>query len=213
MNKARRLFTLVAILTMMAACSQAVTAPESAAPSPSPVLATPAPSATTIPTAAITSAPSASPDTAFVLAPDGIGPYTVSAKLPDLEAQGLVANVAPSFNCDETWQHADATGRYAGLLTATFYLGELIDVHTDSAELTTPDGAHVGMPLTELQVVYGSRGTLITGVSGNQALSVRADDTSLGIVFFLDATNTKVRAISAGGVERLEQAVVNGEGC
>ena len=106
-----------------------------------------------------------------------------------------------------------ATGRYAGQLTVTFYLGRLIDMHTDSTDLVTPSGARVGMPLTELQSIYGSRGTLIKGTSGNQAFSVRVPDTALGIVFYLDETNTKAVSMGAGGVQRLEIAAVVGEGC
>ena len=68
------------------------------------------------------------------------------------------------------------------------------------------------MPLTELQRIYGERGTLITGVSANQAFSVHVPD-GLGIVFFLDATNTKVWSMSAGEVEWLDSAAVVGEGC
>jgi hypothetical protein len=74
------------------------------------------------------------------------------------------------------------------------------------------------MSLAELQDIYGSQGTLITGmddspISENQALSVRVPETDLGIVFFLDETNAKADSMSAGKVERLEQMAVFGEGC
>jgi hypothetical protein len=212
----RSLVALVVILSSVAACSQAATPSQSPAASslqPSPAATAP-PSAVPSPSAAGTPAPSASADDkAMVLTSDGIGPYAVGAELSTLEAQGLVANLTPSFNCDDTWQHGDATGTYAGAITLTFEDGTLIDLHTDSPTVVTSDGARVGMQLTELQAVYGSRGTLITGASGNQALSVRAADTTRGTVFYLDSTNTNVLGISAGGVERLEQSAVVGEGC
>jgi hypothetical protein len=69
------------------------------------------------------------------------------------------------------------------------------------------------MTLAELRRVYGSRGKLITGVSGNTAYSVRVAGTVLGIVFYFDGENQRVAAIAAGGVERLEQAAIVGEGC
>ena len=125
----------------------------------------------------------------------------------------MVSNVEPSFHCDDEWQHAQATGRYAEDLYLSFHLGRLIDVQTASDEFVTPSGASVGMPLTALQRIYGKRGTLITGASANQAFSVHVPDTALGIVFFLDESNTSVRSMSAGQVERLDIAAVVGEGC
>jgi hypothetical protein len=148
-----------------------------------------------------------------VLAANGIGPYVIGARLSELQSRADVTNIEPSFNCDDEWQAAEATGRYAGQLIVTFYRGRMIDLHTNSTELVTPSGARVGMPLTELQSIYGSRGTLITGTSGNQAFSVRVPDSALGIVFYLDETNAKARSMSAGGVQRLEQMAVVGEGC
>lgn len=226
MNRPSRLFAplvLLAIATSIAACSvgspEAVASP-TVARSPSASL-TPAPTATSSPMASPAETPSPAeptPDVATVLAADGLGPYVVGASLSDLESRALVANIEPSFHCDDSWQGAEATGRYAGELSVTFYLGRLIDVHTDSTELITPSGARVGMTLTELQTIYGNRGTLIKGmsdspISENQALSVRVPDTDLGIVFFLDETNARADSMSAGKVERLEQMAEFGEGC
>lgn len=228
MNRSRRLVALVALATAIAACSvgslgDVPTAPQTAVPSlaqdsPNP---SPSPSETaTVPLASPTSSSTETPsptkpatDPATVLAADGIGPYVIGARLSDLQSRSLVMNIERSFACDASWQHAGATGRYAGQLTVTFYLGRLIDMDTNSTELVTPSGARVGMPLTELQSLYGSRGTLITGTSGNQAFSVRVPDTALGIVFYLDETNRKAQSMSAGGVQRLEIAAVVGEGC
>lgn len=225
MNRPSRLLALLAIATAIAACSvgslgevpgASPTATPSATPTSSPSLP-PAPSPT--PSPVNTPSPAEpTPDPATVLAANGIGPYVVGASLADLQSRALITNVEASFHCDASWQGAEATGQYAGQLTITFYLGRLIDVHTSSSELSTPSGARVGMSLTELQSIYGSGGTLITGmsdspISENQALSVRVPDTELGIVFFLDETNAKADSMSAGKVERLEQMAVFGEGC
>jgi hypothetical protein len=225
MNRSIRLIALVTLATSIAACSQAA---GSVGDAPTPA-ATVAPSATSVPSASPSASPVATPspipspvatpsptepatDPASVLAADGIGPYVVGARLSALESQGLVTNVEPSFHCDDEWQGAQATGRYAGQLSLSFYLGRLIDVHTASSGLVTPSGATVGMRMTELQRIYGERGTVITGVSANQAFSVHVPD-GLGIVFFLDSTNTTVWSMSAGEVERLDIAAVVGEGC
>jgi hypothetical protein len=69
------------------------------------------------------------------------------------------------------------------------------------------------MLLTDLQSIYASRGTLITGTLGNKAYSVRVPASGLGIVFYLDPTNTKVAAMSGGDAQALEDAARNGEGC
>jgi hypothetical protein len=228
MDRSCRLFALVALVTAISACSvgagslgDVASAPHSAAPSLAQNRLDPSPSErATVPSASPTSNHIGTPspqepatDPATVLAANGIGPYAIGAKLSELQSRALVTNVEPSFHCDDTWQGAEATGRYAGQLTVTFHLGRLIDLHTNSTEFVTPSGARVGMPLTELQSIYGSRGTLITGTSGNQAFSVHVPDTALGIVFYLDEKNTKALSMSAGRVERLEQAAVVGEGC
>lgn len=228
MDRSCRLVALVALVTAISACSvgagslgDGASAPQTALPSLAQNSPDPSPSETpTVPSASATSNPVGTPsptepaaDPATVLAANGISPYVVGAKLSELQSQALVTNLEPSFHCDDTWQGAEPTGRYAGQLTVTFHLGRLIDLHTNSTEFVTPSGARVGMPLTELQSIYGSRGTLITGTSGNQAFSVHVPDTALGIVFYLDETNTKALSMSAGGFEQLEQAAVVGEGC
>ena len=76
----------------------------------------------------------------------------------------------------------------------------------------TPSGARVGMTLAQLQAVYGSRGTLITGTLGNKAYIVRVLGSGLGIVFYLDATNTRVAAMSGGEATPLEDAARVGRG-
>jgi hypothetical protein len=213
MNRPGRLFALIVIAIATAACSAAnPAAPLTANPTLGPSL-TPAPTATATPSPTDTpSSAEPTPDPA-VLTADGIGSYVVGATLSDLQSRGLVANVASSVNCDASWQDAQATGRYAEQLTVNFHLGRVTDVATSSTELVTPSGARVGMSLTELQAIYGSSGTLIKGINGNQALSVRVPNTTLGIVFYLDETNTKAVSMSAGEVERLEQAAEFGEGC
>jgi hypothetical protein len=224
MNRSRPLFALVVLATVIAACSPGegshgvvATALQTAVPS----LGENSPDPKTVPSASPASSPIGTPsptesatDLATVLAADGIGPYVIGARLSELQSQDLVTNIGPSFHCDDSWQHAEATGYYADELNLTFYLGRLTDIGTNSTELVTPSGARVGMPLTELQSIYGSRGTLITGTSGNQAFSVHVPDTALGIVFYLDVdTNTKTQSMGAGEVQRLEQFAVVGEGC
>ena len=221
MNRSIRLMALVTLATSIAACSQAAgsiggapTPPATVAPAVPSASPIPSPVATPSPTPSPVATPSTAPvvDPATVLAADGIGPYVVGARLAALASQGLVANVEPSFHCDDEWQGAQATGRYAKQLSVSFYRGRLTDVHTASEELVTPSGARVGMPPTELERIYGKRGTLIKGTSGNEAFSVHVQD-GLGIVFFLDETNTTVRSMSAGEVERLDIMAVVGEGC
>jgi hypothetical protein len=223
----RPLFLLIALACTIAACSPSASrtegisaAPAAAIASPQPKPSAPAPSPTEGPSSAAsarpTSVPSQSPAASRpndVLAADGIGPYLVGTTLSQLQSRGLVANLADSVNCDTSFKQAEATGRYVGMLSLSFADGRLTDVATASNVLVTPSGARVGMSVKELETIYGSRATRINGVGGNRALSVRVAGTDLGVVFYLDATNTRVDAIAAGQVVRLEQAAVVGEGC
>ena len=228
MDRSIRLLALIALATALAACSQAAgsigdvpTASPTAVPSLVQSTPTPSPSpseevaeATPSPTPVATPLPTEpAVDPATVLAADGMGPYFVGAEMSELESRELITNIGSSFHCDDSWQHAGATGRYGDAVALTFHEGRVTDISTNSTEFVTPSGARVGMPLTELQTIYGSRGRIVNGTMGNKAFSVRVPDTALGIVFFLDDTNTTSVWMSAGEVERLEEFVVNGEGC
>jgi len=175
--------------------------------------ASPTPSAT--PTAGPTGSatPTASPtDPATVFAADGIGPYVISTSLSDLQSRALVQSIVENVHC-ATYQGAEATGRYAGQLTLTFRLGRLVTLHTESTVLVTPSGARVGMTLSQLRGVYGTRGTLITGTLGNKAYLVRVPASGLAIAFFMDSAGTTVRSMSGGEAQSLEDAARTGEGC
>lgn len=165
----------------------------------------PSPSATPTPTTPPT-------DPATVFAADGIGGYTIGAALSDLQSRTMVTNIAESPQCTDA-KTADATGVYAGKVTLTFRTDRLTGIHTQSTLYVTPSGAKVGMLLTDLQSIYASRGVLITGTLGNKAFSVRVPASGLGIVFYLDASNTRVAAMSAGDAQALEDAARHGEGC
>lgn len=191
--------------------------PPAAAPSATPAGSASASTAvpTTPPAAPTASAtPSVAPptDPAIVFAADGIGPYVIGSSLADLTARGLVTGVVESELCANT-KGATATGRYAGQLSLTFTGDQLTSIHTTSTALITPSGARVGQSLAELRTTYGSRGTVITGTLGNQAMVVRVPTSILAIVFYLDASNTRVASMSAGNAQNLEDAARTGEGC
>jgi hypothetical protein len=205
----------VAALTMGAAagCKRESADPPSAGPTTSGPTASAPPSASPSSTAASASAsPSPSVDPATVFAADGIGAYVIGTALSDLQGRSLVTGVYESPLCAGA-KGAEATGRYAGAITLTFKADRLIAVNTTTTTLVTPSGARVGMTLAQLQAVYGSRGTLITGVLGNKAYVVRVLGSGLAIVFYLDTTNTRVAAMSGGEATPLEDAARVGEGC
>jgi hypothetical protein len=148
-----------------------------------------------------------------VFAADGIGAYIIGTGLSDLSARSLLTKIVESPTCENA-ASAEGTGRYSGKLTLAFRDGRLVSVHTRSTDWITPSGAKVGMTLTELKDIYGSRGVLLTGNLGNQAFSVRVPATALAIVFHLDlATKTKVDSMAGGEAQALEDAVKFGEGC
>ncbi len=206
----RAVIALLALtaLTVLAGCNR-----NGATPPPAGISTTPATTATASPTPTGTPSPTPPPtDPAIVFAADGIGPYVIGTSLTDLQDHGSLANIEESPFCTDA-KGADATGLYAGKITLTFRSGRLTAIHTLSTAYVTPSGARIGMSLTALQGIYGSRGTLINGSLSNKGYSVRVAATGLAIVFLLDSTNTKVAAMSGGEAQALEDAVRHGEGC
>jgi hypothetical protein len=200
----------IALLSVASACratGPSTPATTGATPASAGASSSPSPTPSTSPT------PTTPPtDPAIVFAADGIGGYTIGTALTDLQSRAMVTNITESPFCADA-KGADATGVYAGKVTLTFRTGRLTAVHTLSTVYVTPSGGKVGMLLTDLQSIYASRGTLITGNLGNKAFSVRVPASGLGIVFYLDSTNTKVAAMSGGDAQALEDAARNGEGC
>jgi hypothetical protein len=210
-----RSFAVAALAVMTVAiaagCKKDSGAPPTATPPASTTAAgTPPASVSPSPSSAASPSPTAGP--AMVFEADGIGPYVIGTSLADLQGRALVTAVFESPHCTDA-KGAEATGRYAGQVTLSFKADRLIAVNTNSTSLVTPSGARVGMTLAQLQAVYGSRGTLITGTLGNKAYIVRVLGSGLGIVFYLDATNTRVAAMSGGEATPLEDAARVGEGC
>jgi hypothetical protein len=207
----RLLLASVVALTATACERDEPTAAPTAPAGPSET-ATPTPGPTTPPAATTTAPPSPTTDRAVVFAADGIGPYVIGTSLASLRDRSLVTGVSDSMLCDNA-KSARATGRYASQLTLTFVSDRLVSVHTQSTALLTPSGARVGMTVPELDDRYGSRGTLITGSLGNKAFVVRVPASGLGIVFYLDPSNTRVHSMSGGEAQALEDAAMHGEGC
>jgi hypothetical protein len=196
-----------------AGCKRESAGSSSADPTTSGTSGSATPSASASSASASPSAPpSPTADPATVFAADGIGPYVIGTALSDLQGRSLVTGVYESPLCDDA-KGAEATGRYAGAITLSFRADRLTAVNTNSTTLVTPSGARVGMTLAQLQAVYGSRGTLITGVLSNKAYVVRVLGSGLAIVFYLDTTNTRVAAMSGGEAAALEEAARVGEGC
>ena len=204
---------VVLLVTGAAGCKREGAAAPTTGPTTTTATPSTTPSASASPGATTPSAsPSPTPDAALVLAADGIGPYVVGAALSDLQARNLVTGIYISQTCSDA-KGAEAAGRYAGQITLSFKAERLYAVNTHSTSLVTPSGARVGMTLAQLQGVYGSRGTLMTGVLGNKAYIVRVMASGLAIVFYLDATNARVAAMSGGEATPLEEAARVGEGC
>jgi hypothetical protein len=171
------------------------------------------------PTASVSPSASASPsptppatDPAIVFAADGIGPYVIGSEMSDLKARAVLANIVESPFCTDAFG-AEGTGAYAKKITLTFRHGLLAAIHTTSNTYVTPSGARVGMSLSQVQGIYGSRATLLTGTLGNKALSVRVPASGLAIIFYVGSSGTTIDAMSGGEAQPLEDAVHNGEGC
>lgn len=216
MDRTLRRLLIIALAALAAACSPTSGPVAPSGPTASPVASPAGPRGTAAPaieTPSPSPAESPSLDAELVLTADGIGPYEVGAALADLESRGLVAQVVPSTNCDASWQWADATADLGGHLSVGFHDGRVTHMTTDAAGIATASGGRVGLSRDEIEAIYGQRAALIEGEAGNMAYSVRDPGSDRGIVFYLDSTNSSVRAIGAGDAELMEQAVVVGEGC
>lgn len=213
---ARLLMALAAAgtLTLTATGCGTGTPPPSGTPTPTASTAIASPTAPTVNASGSAMASPTPPptDPATVFAADGIGPYVIGTQLSELQGRSLVTGVVDSQSCAGS-MGAVATGRYAGVISLTFTAGRLVSVHTTSDTLVTPAGAKVGTPLADAQALYGGRGTLIASPSGTKAVAIRVTATALGVVLFLDPTNTKVASMSGGEADRLETTARTGQGC
>jgi hypothetical protein len=183
--------------------------------SPAATASLPSASASASPDASEAPSPAAGTATAppYVLAADGISHYRVDSLLADLDGKGLLVNLEESLICPNV-KVAGAVGQYSGMLRLTFRMDRLVSIYTDSVEFQTPSGGKVGMKLADLQDIYGSNATLISGgEAGNGGLLVRVAGTTLGVSFLLDPSGTRASAIGAGKAQALEDDIKSGEGC
>jgi hypothetical protein len=202
--------TVVVIGVGVVGCGRMQPAPGSAAPTPTVSVSSATPSTTAAPTTATTKPPPTI-DAAIILAADGIGPYRIGVTLTDLTGRSLVVGVTDSMTCPGV-KIGNATGRYAGKLRLAFQSGQLLTVFSSSTEFRTPSGGKVGMKLTTLQSIYGSRGSVVPGYAGGGYL-VKVAGSDHGVVFVLDPTETSAISIGVGDAKSLEEDVKSGEGC
>lgn len=218
---ARRPWTAFAALGLaggiaMAGCGTG-TPPPGATPTTHGSASAAATSVTTQPSATSSATPGASPtppptDPATVFGADGIGAYLIGAQLTDLVIHSQVTAITDSTTCAGITD-ATPTGSYGNLLALSFSGGSLVSVRTTSASLVTPSGAKVGMPVADVQSLYGGRAEVITTPSGSKALMLPVIASSYALVLYLDASNATVTAMAGGDADRLESALRSGTAC
>lgn len=203
------LATAVMVALLVAGCGTGT--PPTNDASPARTATTDVPSPTASPSASLTPTPPPT-DPAIVFAADGIGPYVIGTTLADLQNRALVTGIADDQTCPGVTTAA-ATQPYAGRLTVTFIRGRLSSIHTASDTLVTPAGVKVGMPLTQVEAVYGGRGTLLARSDGRKALVVRSPATAFAVTLSLNEDGTAVASMSAGEADTLETVARTGVPC
>jgi hypothetical protein len=178
------IFVAAAALTLLTGCagSQSTTAgPSSASPvsAPSaPATATPDPPPTISPQPSAAQPPAAG---ALLIAPTGVGPYRIGAKL----SPKLIANQVPYSQCPGVSEY-DATGRYAGVLDLLVQDGVLVEIGTE-APARTAEGAAMGKPVAHVKRIYGKRATEMRGEGGVPGTRVTAGRNAIVFIGSPDA--------------------------
>jgi hypothetical protein len=150
-------------------------------------------------------------DPAITLSSTGIGPYHIGAALTDLKSKSLVVGVVDSMTCPGV-KIANATGSYSGKLRIAFQSGLMRSIYSTSTAYKTPSGAKVGMKLTTLESIYGSRGSIVHSIGGGGYLVLVAGTTN-GVVFILTNDLKTAISIGVGNGKALEEDAKSGEGC
>jgi hypothetical protein len=138
----------------------------------------------------------------------GVGNYAVGATLEDLKAAGILTQVNEDVLCKVAF--AEGAGVYAGVVSLMFLDGKVVTVFVDSPDISTVDGAKVGMTLAEIKAIYGTRATELTRPGRGGALSVREGE--MGLLFLFDDAD-QANMIQAGRYDFLELNFLEGEDC
>jgi hypothetical protein len=158
------------------------------------------------------SSPSASPSNsaapAVEFTVDGAGPYTLGAKLTDLQAAGKLANVTHgSTDCSDIIT-AQGIAPYAGVLLS-FHSDNTLYAETNTDPgLPTPSGAYIGTNLTQLKTIY-AKTTNETLNHGTSMAFMVITISGRSILFILNEVQN-VSSMVAGDSLYLRQNFVNG---
>src|SRR5262245_4637146 len=128
---------------------------------PPPVVTTAGPPTTSAaPAPAPTTQPPATPPAAPKLAANGLGPYTYGAKLATLKSAGALVNLNESTGCPG-WATAEAKGFQPGSVKVIFYNGAVSWIEVLTQDISTVDGAAVGMTFDQVKAIYGAKATQV----------------------------------------------------
>lgn len=149
--------------------------------------------------------PAVSPSPAIHLTVDGAGPYALGAKLADLQADGLLADVATGGETCPVNSTATGTGVWQEVRLQFRPDGELYLVINRAKTIPTPSGAWIGMSLASLSSIYGNLGDELKGGTAYLVTTT----SGRGILFDLD-DKKKVMAMIAGDAAYLKSSYEGG---
>jgi hypothetical protein len=159
------------------------------------------------------SSPSASTSPSSSAAPveftvDGAGPYTLGAKLTDLQAAGRLDNVTHGSTTCSDIITAQGTAPYAGVQMSFHSDNTLYALTNTDPGLPTPSGAYIGTNVADLKKIYAQTTNETLNHGTDQAFLV-ITISGRGILFVLNSVQT-VSSMMAGDAGYLRLNFVNG---
>lgn len=143
------------------------------------------------------------------ISPKGLDPYLVGATVDSLKATGAVGSLQDVAGCPG-WATAPASGVWASSIHVTFHNGTVALVEVSSPQISTVEGAIVGMSAGEVRGLYSGAATDLTAAGGGVGIAV-PEDADTGLLFRMDGDN--VAAIEAGTYTTIQTRFTKGKGC
>jgi len=139
----------------------------------------------------------------------GLEPYLVGATADSLKTTGAVGALQEVAGCPG-WATAPAGGVWASSIRVIFHSDKVALVEVSSPQISTVEGAIVGMSSGEVRGPYSGEVTELKDLGGGVGIAV-PEEADTGLLFRMDGDN--VAAIEAGTYTTIQSRFTNGKGC
>jgi hypothetical protein len=146
---------------------------------------------------------------AIQISPKGLDPYIVGATADSLKATNAIGALRDIAGCTG-WATAPASGVWASSIQVTLHNGAVALVEIDSPQISTAEGAVVGMSTSELRGLYSGATAELAAAGGGVGIAVPGP-ADTGLLFRIDGDN--VAAIEAGTYTTIQTRFTKGKDC